>query len=48
LNLGYQVFLLLDGIRGVDVNPGDSDEAIKEMLRYGAVGIVYEDIVEEI
>ncbi|RME11849.1 MAG: nicotinamidase [Aquificota bacterium] len=39
LNLGYQAFLLLDGIRGVDVSPGDSERAIEEMLFSGAVGL---------
>ncbi|MFN3975937.1 MAG: nicotinamidase [Aquificaceae bacterium] len=44
LNLGYEAFLLLDGIKGVDVNPGDSERAIEEMLRAGAVGVSMEDI----
>ena len=44
INLGYEAFLLLDGIKGVDVNPGDSERAIEEMLRAGAVGISIEDI----
>ena len=47
LNLGYEVILLLDAVRGVDVEPGDSDKAIKEMLKRGAVGITYEDIMME-
>ncbi len=44
LNLGYQAFLLLDAIKGVDVNPGDSEKAIREMLKEGAVGITLEDL----
>jgi len=44
INLGYEAFLLLDGIKGVGVNPGDSERAIEEMLRAGAVGISIEDI----
>lgn len=44
INLGYEAFLLLDGIKGVDVNPGDSERAIEEMLRAGAVGISIEDV----
>ncbi len=47
LNLGYQVFLLLDGIKGVDVNPCDSERAILKMLERGAVGITLEDILGE-
>lgn len=44
LNLGYSVLLLLDGIKGVDVNPGDSDRAVEEMMIKGAVGISFEDL----
>jgi nicotinamidase/pyrazinamidase len=34
--LGYEVVLLRDAIRAVDVNPGDGDRAQKEMQRLGA------------
>ncbi|EDP74602.1 nicotinamidase [Hydrogenivirga sp. 128-5-R1-1] len=44
LNLGYSAILLLDGIKGVDVNPGDSEKAIGLMLDRGAVGIEITDI----
>ena len=44
INLGYQVFLLMDGIKGVDVNPGDSEKAIEEMLENGAVSVSIQDI----
>lgn len=44
INLGYQVFLLEDAIKGVDVNPGDSEKAIQEMLISGAVVIEIDDI----
>ncbi|MCS6957320.1 MAG: nicotinamidase [Aquificaceae bacterium] len=44
INLGYQVFLLMDGIKGVDVKPGDSEKAIEEMLENGAVSISIQDI----
>ena len=46
LNLGYETILLLDAIRGVDVSPGDSEKAVKEMLRRGAIGITLEDILK--
>jgi len=36
LRLGFQTVLLLDAIKGVDVNPGDSERAIREMLERGA------------
>ncbi len=45
LNLGFQVFLLTDGIKGVDVNPGDSERAIDLMLSEGAVAIELKDLV---
>jgi len=36
LRLGFETFLLVDAIKGVDVNPGDSERAIEEMIRRGA------------
>ncbi len=45
INLGYQAFLLLDGIKGVDVKPGDSERAIEEMLKAGAVGVEIGEIL---
>jgi len=36
LSLGFETVLLLDAIKGVNVNPGDSEKAIKEMLEKGA------------
>jgi len=44
LNLGFGALLLLDGIKGVDVNPGDSEKAIELMLERGAVGIELKDL----
>lgn len=46
LRLGYQVFLLADAIRAVDVQPGDGDRAEQEMLRLGAQRITAEEITE--
>jgi hypothetical protein len=43
--LGYFAFLLMDAIKGVDVKPGDSDQAIEDMLSAGAVAITLEDMV---
>ena len=40
LNLGYQVFVLLDAIKGVDINPDDSKRALEELYLKGAVGLV--------
>ncbi len=44
INLGYEAFLLLDGIKGVDVKQGDSERAIEDMLGAGAVGVKYEEV----
>ena len=35
--LGYRVVLLEDGVRGVEVNPGDSEQALQEMCGAGAI-----------
>lgn len=39
---GYQVLVLVDAIRAVDVQPGDGRRAIDEMLRLGAQCITLE------
>ncbi len=44
INLGYQVFVLEDGIKGVDVNEGDSKKAAEFLLNNGAVFITLEEI----
>lgn len=44
LHAGFDVVFLSDASKGVDVNPGDSEQAIDEMLREGAVKVVYGDI----
>ncbi|MHC4886584.1 MAG: isochorismatase family protein [Planctomycetota bacterium] len=33
--LGFETSLILDGIRGVELNPGDCDQALKEMKAAG-------------
>ncbi|WP_456464824.1 bifunctional nicotinamidase/pyrazinamidase [Persephonella sp.] len=47
INLGFQVFVLLDGIKGVDVNEGDSKKALNKLLEKGASLIDLKDIVSE-
>lgn len=39
LDLGYKVYLIEDGCRGVNLNPSDSSNAIKEMKNKGAITI---------
>ncbi len=45
LKAGFTTFLLMDAIKGVDVNPGDSEKAIEDMLTAGALGIGINEIV---
>ncbi|MDW8034385.1 MAG: nicotinamidase [Nitrososphaerota archaeon] len=47
LELGFETILLLDAIRGVDVKPKDSEEAIKTMILKGAIAITLEDLVNQ-
>ena len=44
LDEGFEVVFLYDGSRGVDVQKGDSEKAIDEMLRKGAILITLDDI----
>jgi nicotinamidase/pyrazinamidase len=44
LNRGFFAFLLTDAVKGVDVNPGDSEKAVEIMLGKGAVAIERGDI----
>jgi nicotinamidase/pyrazinamidase len=44
LKLGFSVYFLEDASRGVDMQPGDSDRAIQEMLRAGARKMVLSEL----
>jgi nicotinamidase/pyrazinamidase len=46
LALGFTTFLLRDAIRGVNVQPGDSQKAEEEMIRLGATPIELQDLSE--
>jgi nicotinamidase/pyrazinamidase len=46
LKLGYQVYVVTDAVRAVDVNPGDGSAALREMADNGAVLIQSDDIVD--
>ena len=46
LRYGFETYLLVDAIRGVDLNPGDSERAIREMVDGGAKKITLSDIAE--
>ena len=45
LHAGFGVFFLADASKGVDVKTGDSEKAIDEILKEGAVSVVYKDII---
>lgn len=44
LRFGLKVRLLVDAIRGVDLKPGDSERAIREMVLYGAKKTTFEKV----
>ncbi len=44
LALGFETYLLVDAIRGVNVQPQDSQKAEEEMARHGAVAIKVQDL----
>lgn len=41
---GFKTYVLVDAVKGVDVNPGDSERALKEMTSAGAMVARLEDI----
>jgi nicotinamidase/pyrazinamidase len=47
LKYGFEVFHLDDASRGVNVNPGDSERALQEMVAIGAKRIGLQDIAAE-
>ena len=46
LKYGYEVFLLMDAIRAVNVRPEDGQKAIDEMTRMGAVPVAFNMLFE--
>ena len=48
LELGYKVYLIEDGCRGVNIYPDDSEKAVNEMKDRGAVIINSKDIWKKI
>jgi len=44
INRGYPVYLLMDGIRAVNLKPDDGRKAEEEMIRLGAVPIRLENL----
>lgn len=48
LELGFETVLLLDAVKGVDINPGDSENAIRTMILRGSIAITLEDLVIDV
>jgi len=44
LEIGFKTILLMDASKGVDVNPGDSDKAVEQMVMKGAHKTTLSDI----
>ena len=44
LKSGFETALLTDAVRGVELNPGDSEKAVEEMIGKGADGVSLENI----
>lgn len=48
LQEGFQVFVVADGIRGVEVQPGDTQRALEAMQKAGAALISSEEALREL
>jgi nicotinamidase/pyrazinamidase len=46
LKFGFRVFLLMDGIKGVNINPRDAEDSIEEMIKLGAKKITFEKFLK--
>lgn len=46
LKSGFQVNLLLDAVRGVNIRPADSEAAVKEMFSWGAGKFTSKDLLK--
>jgi len=44
LKYGFEAVVLTDAIRGVEVEPGDSEKALQEMQKAGAILVTTEDL----
>ena len=45
LNSGFKVRLLVDAIKGVNMKPKDSEEAVKEMFDKGAKPVIRDESI---
>lgn len=44
LDLGFKTYIVMEGVKGVDLNPGDSGKALLEMQEKGAVLVSVHDL----
>lgn len=45
INLGFECYILVDACKGVNLNPDDSEKALKEMEKAGAFLMTTQDLV---
>jgi nicotinamidase/pyrazinamidase len=45
LRLGFSIYVLVDAVRGVDLQPGDSERALEELRSAGAGMISFEELL---
>jgi nicotinamidase/pyrazinamidase len=46
LNQGFKVYLIIDAIKAVNINPGDGEKAIDEMVQLGAIKITSAEVIK--
>lgn len=46
LSLGYDTYLITDAVRGINLQPNDSEKAIEDMVKHGAKLITSEEILK--
>jgi nicotinamidase/pyrazinamidase len=46
VKIGFKMLLLMDAIRGINVQSDDSDKAVQEMLTAGVMAVTLEDFAE--
>ncbi len=46
LNQEFKVYLIIDAIKAVNINPGDGEKAIDEMVQFGAIKITSAEVIK--
>ena len=42
--LGFKTYVILEGCRGIDINPGDCEKALNQMKQAGAIIITQKHV----